>query len=166
MARTAHPSWNVLKFGGTSVSSAANWRNIAQVVAARRADGDRVLVVHSAITGITDRLEKLLAAAHQGSHAEVLAAIEERHRALAAELGIEVGPELERHFAELGQIAAGAALVGEVSDRIRARVMAAGELMATDLGARYLRHAGLPVDWLDARTLLIAEARRGASARA
>ena len=67
MARTAHPSWNVLKFGGTSVSSAANWRNIAQVVAARRADGDRVLVVHSAITGITDRLERLLAAAQQGS---------------------------------------------------------------------------------------------------
>jgi bifunctional diaminopimelate decarboxylase / aspartate kinase len=166
VARTAHPSWNVLKFGGTSVSSAANWRNIAQVVATRRADGDRVLVVHSAITGITDRLEKLLAAAHHDRHAELLAGIEERHRALAAELGIEVGPELERHFAELGQIAAGVALVGEVSDRIRARVMAAGELMATDLGARYLRHAGLPVDWLDARTLLTAEARRGASTRA
>ncbi|MGH8218921.1 MAG: bifunctional aspartate kinase/diaminopimelate decarboxylase [Steroidobacteraceae bacterium] len=166
MARTAHPSWNVLKFGGTSVSSAANWRNIAQVVGARRAEGDRVLIVHSALTGITDRLEKLLAAAHQARHEEVLAAIEERHRALAAELGIEVGPELERHFAELGQIAAGVALVGEVGDRIRARVMAAGELMATDLGARYLRHAGLAVDWLDARTLLSAETRRGASARA
>ena len=166
MARTAHPSWNVLKFGGTSVSSAANWRNIARVVAARRAAGDRVLVVHSAVTGITDRLEKLLAAAHGARHAEVLASIEERHRALAAELGIEVGPELEQHFAELAQIAAGVALVGEISDRIRARVMAAGELMATDLGARYLRQAGLPVDWVDARTLLCAEARRGASVRA
>jgi len=160
------PSWNILKFGGTSVSSAANWRNIAQVVAARRAGGDRVLVVHSAITGITDRLERLLAAALKGAHAEVLASIEERHRALAAELGIDVGPELERHFAELGQIAAGVALVGEVSDRIRARVMAAGELMATDLGARYLRAQGLPVEWLDARTLLKAEPRRGASTRA
>ncbi len=165
MARTA-PSWNVLKFGGTSVSSAANWRNIAQVVAARRADGDRVLVVHSAVTGITDRLERLLAAALKGGHAEVLAFIEERHRALAADLGIDPGPELERHFAELGQIAAGVALVGEVSDRIRARVMATGELMATDLGARYLRTQGLPAEWLDARTLLKAEARRGASAKA
>ncbi|HXS26549.1 MAG TPA: bifunctional aspartate kinase/diaminopimelate decarboxylase [Steroidobacteraceae bacterium] len=166
MARTALPSWNVLKFGGTSVSSAANWRNIAHVVAARRSEGDRVLVVHSAITGITDRLERLLDVAERERQAELLAAIEERHRALASELGIEVGPELERHFAELGQIAAGVALVGEVSDRIRARVMAAGELMATDLGARYLRHVGLPVEWIDARTLLAAEPRRGASARA
>jgi diaminopimelate decarboxylase/aspartate kinase len=165
VART-DSSWIVLKFGGTSVSSAANWRNIAEVVAARSAAQNRVLIVHSAITGITDRLEKLLDAALRGAHAEALAAIEARHRALAAELGIDVGPELERHFAELGQIAAGVALVGEVSDRIRARVMAAGELMATDLGARFLRARELPVEWVDARTLLQAETRRGASARA
>ncbi len=165
MART-DSAWSVLKFGGTSVSSLANWRNIAQVAAARRAGGQRVLIVHSALTGITDLLEKLLDSALRGAQGEALASIEARHRALAAELGITLGPELERHFAELGQIAAGVALVGEVSDRIRARVMAAGELMATDLGARFLRAQGLPVEWVDARTLLQAEARRGASAKA
>ena len=53
-------SWIVLKFGGTSVSSLANWRNIAEVLRQRRATGARVLVVHSALTGMTDRLEKLL----------------------------------------------------------------------------------------------------------
>ena len=47
----------MLKFGGTSVSSLANWRNIAKVVAERRAGGARVLIVHSAITGVTDHLE-------------------------------------------------------------------------------------------------------------
>jgi bifunctional diaminopimelate decarboxylase / aspartate kinase len=159
-------AWTVLKFGGTSVSSLGNWRNIAKVVAARRGAGERVLVVHSALTGITDLLERLLDAALRGSQAQVLASIEERHRALAADLGIALADSLERHFGELGQIAAGVALVGEVSDRIRARVMAAGELMATDLGARFLRLQGMPVDWLDARTLLTAEARRGASAKA
>jgi len=159
-------AWYVLKFGGTSVSSLANWRNVAGVAAARRAAGARVLIVHSAITGITDRLEQLLGAALHGAHGEVLASIEASHRKLAAELGVAGGPELERHFAELGQIAAGVALVGEVSDRIRARVMAAGELMATDLGARFLQAQGLPVEWIDARTLLSAEVRRGASARA
>ncbi len=159
-------AWSVLKFGGTSVSSLANWRNIAKVTAARQAEGQRVLIVHSALTGITDRLEKLLESALRGGEAEVLSGIEARHRALASELGITLGPELERHFAELGQIAAGLALVGEVSDRIRARVMAAGELMATDLGARFLREQGLGVEWLDARTLLRAETRRGASAKA
>ncbi|MGH8148883.1 MAG: bifunctional aspartate kinase/diaminopimelate decarboxylase [Steroidobacteraceae bacterium] len=159
-------AWIVLKFGGTSVSTVANWRNIAQVAAARSAAGERVLIVHSALTGITDRLEKLLEAALKGGQAEVLASIEERHRSLAADLGITLGPQLERHFAELGQIAAGVVLVGEVSDRIRARVMAAGELMATDLGVRFLHAQGLAVEWLDARTLLRAEARRGAAARA
>ena len=158
--------WIVLKFGGTSVSSLANWSNIAYVVSERRASGARVLVVHSALTGITDRLERLLDAALRGTHAAVLTEIEERHQRLATELGISVGPELERHFAEVRQIAEGVALVGEVSDRTRARVMATGELMATDLGARYLRARGLAIDWVDARTLLKTEERRGASARA
>ena len=160
------PAWIVLKFGGTSVSTLANWRNIARVTAARRAEGAHVLIVHSALSGITDALEKLLAGAPHGRHTAILADIEARHRRLAGELGMLIGPELERHFAELSQIAAGAALVGEVSDRIRARVLAAGELMATDLGVRFLRSAGLPVDWVDARTLLKAEERRSASPRA
>jgi len=65
----------------------------------------RVLVVHSALSGITDRLEKLLAAALGGAHQSVLASIEERHRALADELGIGVSAELEAYFAALRQMA-------------------------------------------------------------
>ena len=164
MTRTAS-DWIVLKFGGTSVSSLANWRNIAKVAAARRATGARVLIVHSAVTGITDRLEKLLAAARGEAQEEELKIIDERHRRLAAELGIPLGPDCERQLAELRQIAAGIALIGEVSDRTRARVMSSGELLATDLGARFLRAQGLEVAWADARTMLLAE-ERGASAKA
>ncbi|HUA24396.1 MAG TPA: bifunctional aspartate kinase/diaminopimelate decarboxylase [Steroidobacteraceae bacterium] len=164
MTRTAS-DWIVLKFGGTSVSSLANWRNIAKVTAARRAEGARVLIVHSAVTGITDRLEKLLSAARGEAQEEELRIIDERHRRLAAELGIPLGPDCERGLAELRQIAAGIALIDEVSDRTRARVMSSGELLATDLGARFLRAQGLEVDWADARTMLLAE-ERGASAKA
>jgi bifunctional diaminopimelate decarboxylase / aspartate kinase len=57
-------------------------------------------------------------------------------------------------------------LIGELSDRTRARVMSAGELMSTEMGARFLRSQGLNVDWADARTMLKAEERRGASAKA
>jgi len=157
--------WIVLKFGGTSVSTPAMWRSIAEVTAARRAEGLQVLLVHSALTGITDRLEKLLDAALAGNYASTLAEIEDRHRSLAAGLGVEIGPELSRHLAELKQMISGIALVGEVSDRTRARVMATGELMATALGAAYLTLQGLPVAWADARTMLSAE-ERGASAKA
>ncbi len=164
MTRTAS-DWIVLKFGGSSVSSLATWRNIAKVAAARLADGARVLIVHSAVTGITDRLEKLLAAARGDAQEEELKLIQERHQRLAAELGLPLGPDCERQLGELRQIAAGIALIGEVSDRTRARVMSSGELLASDLGARFLRTQGLQVDWADARTMLLAE-ERGASAKA
>jgi diaminopimelate decarboxylase/aspartate kinase len=158
-------SWIVLKFGGTSVSSLANWRNIAAVARARLDGGNRVMIVHSALSGITDRLEKLLAAALVKGPEPQLAAIQQRHEELAAELGLtEAGTE--RHLAELEQIAAGIGLVGEVSDRTRARVMAAGELMATEIGVRFLTAQGLKVTWLDARTVLKSEERRSASAKA
>jgi len=159
-------AWVVLKFGGTSVSSAGNWQNIAKVVQARLAEGLWPVVVHSALSGITDRLESLLAGALDGEFRPILAQIEQRHRELARDLDIACPPAVERHLADLRQIAAGVALVGEVSDRIRARVMATGELLATEIGAAYLRSQGLDVHWLDARTVLRAEERKGASAKA
>ncbi len=165
MTRSPSP-WIVLKFGGTSVATLANWSNIARVVAARLAAGSRVLVVHSAVSGITDRLERLLDAAVGDAYEEELQAIEERHRRLAAELGVPLGEDVERQFAELREIAAGIALVREVSDRTRARVMAAGELMATRIGTRFLASRGLDVAWTDARGMLRAEERHSASARA
>jgi diaminopimelate decarboxylase/aspartate kinase len=152
----------VLKFGGSSVSALTNWTNIARIVAARRELGARLLIVHSAITGITDCLERLLDAALLHAHEEELRAIEERHRRLAAELGVPLGKEIEQQLAEVREIAAGVALVRDVSERTRARVMAAGELMATRLGAQYLRSRGLPAVWLDARTMLHAERQAGA----
>src|SRR6187549_2948254 len=157
--------WVVVKFGGTSVSTLANWRNIALVVHRRLQTGNRVLVVHSAITKITDMLEKLLVAASAGAPDEALKAIEDRHRQLATELGVGVSPQLQSYFDELRQMANGIALVRELSDRTRARVMANGELMATEIGARFLKSQDIDVTWMDARDMLAAE-DRGASSKA
>jgi diaminopimelate decarboxylase/aspartate kinase len=159
-------SFVVLKFGGTSVSTAANWRNIRDVLKERLAEGVRPVVVHSALSGITDRLEGLLAGALAGDHGTVLAQIESRHAQLAADLGIALPEGVKRHLEDLRQIAAGVALVKEVSDRIRARVMSTGELMATELGAAWLNTQGLDVEWVDARSVLRAEERKGASEKA
>src|SRR4051812_34755893 len=158
-------SWVVVKFGGTSVSTLANWRNIALVVHRRLETGHRVLVVHSAITKITDMLEKLLVAAQAGKPDDALEAIENRHRQLTTDLGVGVSPQLQGYFDELRQGARGIALVRELSDRTRARVMANGELMATEIGSRFLKAQGLDVSWMDARDMLTAE-DRGASAKA
>jgi bifunctional diaminopimelate decarboxylase / aspartate kinase len=158
----------VLKFGGTSVSSATNWHNIAGVLRARLKDGLHPVVVHSALSGITDRLEQLLLLADGGNGEWHVAMdqIEQRHRDLAKALGVTPSADLEEQFKRLRQIASGIALVSEVSDRLRARVMAQGELMATRLGASFLSAQGFDVEWLDARTVLKAEPRRNASSRA
>ena len=158
--------WVVLKFGGTSVSSAANWKNIAGVLRERLAEGLRPVVVHSALSGITDRLEQLLSLALGNQWRPVMDQIEQRHRDLARDLGVTPSPDLEEQFKRLRQIAEGIALVGEVSERLRARVMAQGELMATRLGAAFLTAQGLDVQWVDARTVLKAEQRRNVSTRA
>src|SRR5262245_1259804 len=118
------PRWIVLKFGGTSVSNLPNWSNIAAVAKRRVAEGAQVLIVHSAVSGITDRLERLLAAALKGEHEAALGEIENRHKQLCDELGVEVSAQLAAYFSGLRQIAQGVHLTQEISDRTRAMVMA------------------------------------------
>jgi len=165
MARSA-VSWVVLKFGGTSVSSEPNWRSIAATARDRLAKGARVLIVHSALSGVTDRLEKLLAAAQLGQHAEPLQALRDRHLELGQSLGLDVSTALAPWFDDLAQLLNDVSEDAAVSDRLRARVMAMGELLATVIGERYLSGQGLSTSWVDARTLLRAEARDSATAKA
>jgi aspartate kinase len=49
----------VQKYGGTSVGDAGRIKNVAQRVAASRRQGDQIVVVVSAMSGVTDRLIKL-----------------------------------------------------------------------------------------------------------
>jgi bifunctional diaminopimelate decarboxylase / aspartate kinase len=156
----------VLKFGGTSVSSVSNWHNIARVLRERIAEGLRPAVVHSALSGITDRLESLLAAAVAGAHAAELEHIERVHRDLARQLSVEPGPLFEAFLAELKALAAAIAASREVDDRRRAQVMAMGELLATALGFAFLGAQGIVIHWIDARSVLRAEQRAGSNVKA
>ena len=156
----------MLKFGGTSVSSAANWHNIAGVVRARIAASLRPVIVHSALSGITDRLESLLAAAAVGTHAGPLGEIDARHRDLARALRIVPSPQFERFMQDLKDMAELVQRSRELSDGLRARVMATGELLATSLGATFLNAQGIGTAWADARQVLRADSRPGATQKA
>jgi len=158
--------WVVLKFGGTSVSTAANWHNIAQVLRDRSAAELRPVVVHSALSGVTDRLESLLTATIAGGHAAVLEQINHGHRELALQLGIVLGARFDGFIDELTRMADAIAETRELSDRIRARVMAMGELLATSLGADFLNSQGIDAAWVDARVYLRAEQRHGTNEKA
>jgi diaminopimelate decarboxylase/aspartate kinase len=158
--------WVVLKFGGTSVSSAANWHNIAAVVRARLAASLRPVIVHSALSGITDGLESLLAAAVAGTHAGALEQVEARHRELARALDIVPSPQFELFMRDLKDLADLGLRQVEPNDGLRARVMATGELLATSLGASFLNAQGIRTAWADAREVLRADSRPGATLKA
>ena len=151
--------WVVMKFGGTSVSTAENWATIAGLVQQRLDAGLRPVIVHSALKGVSNALESILDSAVKGDATDRMDAIRQQHFELAAALGLDGAALLEESFHELGQLVAGVRLVREVSVRVRVRVMALGELMSTRLGAQYLRKLGLPVEWMDARDLLQSRAR-------
>jgi diaminopimelate decarboxylase/aspartate kinase len=161
------PRWIVLKFGGTSVSSLESWETIADVVRTRLDQGARPVVVHSALTGVTDLLEILPTRAFEHTHLALLDELDEHHDRLAAELGMasdEVADLLGPDRRELRELAEGLALLREITPRTRARVLAFGERLATRLGAAFLARRGIPVTWVDARDLLVSVEARGGSA--
>lgn len=163
---TQAPQWVVLKFGGTSVASAANWKVIRNLVRQRLAEGYRPVVVHSAISGISNKLDQIMRLSAEGEYADLLAEIIAAHQVLATDLGIEATGQLDQFIVELQQLLAGIHLVREVSPRVHAKIMALGELMATTLGAAYLQSEGIPAVWQDARECLSSNEHSGLSERA
>jgi diaminopimelate decarboxylase/aspartate kinase len=183
-AEQATSPFIVLKFGGTSVSSVENWRRIAGIVKLRLSEGGgqrKIMIVHSALSGATDKLLQSLDEAMErrpssrgatasgigphdnmhatGAHRATLDSIMCQHHDLADALGIPFSDAqllLDPYRTELSRILEGASLIAEVSPRTRARVVAMGELMATSLGAVFLQSAlgSSRVKWLEAREIL------------
>ena len=149
----------VMKFGGTSVSSAENWQKISSLLHNRLKSGLRPIVVHSAIGKVTSDLEQILATAVTEDPLAQLDDLRQQHFALADELGLDGPALLDDSLQEIERLVAGIRLVREVSPRIHAHVVGLGELMATALGAAYLAKAGLDVYLQDVREILLAEER-------
>ncbi|KRE84773.1 diaminopimelate decarboxylase [Rhodanobacter sp. Soil772] len=146
-----------MKFGGTSVATLPRWQNIRELVASRRAEGARVLVVVSALTGVTDALKQLCGEGEQDKRKAAAGAIAQRHYDLLEHMQLALPDTLGERLGELARLAeAGPAARGELA--WQAQVQAHGELMSSALGAAFLSHSGLPTQWLDARDCLLAVA--------
>lgn len=156
----------VLKFGGTSVASRSRWDSIAEICRARTHEGHRLVLVCSALSKVSDQLEALCAAVLDGDHHEALQALVSRHAAHAGELAVNIDC-IKSELEDLRRLTAGASLVGEVSPRLRARILSTGEILATRLGTAFLVSRGLDATWVDARDLLTAtpEPERNTEAR-
>lgn len=152
-----------MKFGGTSVATAECWRTILELARSRREEDVRVLLVVSALSGVTDKLRALCGLDDAGARQAGAQEIVERHRVLLAHMKLCVPDSLERHFARLHELAAqgpnGDALVW------RADVQSHGELMSSALGAAFLTSSGLTTGWVDSRECLTAAALPNQNAR-
>ncbi|MCX7775342.1 MAG: lysine-sensitive aspartokinase 3 [Spirochaetaceae bacterium] len=152
----------VMKFGGTSVGSAARMREVASIVASR--SGEQRLVVVSAMAGVTNQLFEIadLAKRHETSRArEILQLMEDRHVATARELGLdtpEVLSTLRGILEGIERRVQGIDLLGELSARTMDEIASSGERMSSVLVAGLL---GCPL--LDARTVVRTDNHFGAA---
>lgn len=153
---TRDSNWVVLKFGGSSVATFENWQHIEQRLLRRQQAGLGVVVVHSALRGVSDAIERALAlaAANDAAETDVVDAIEATHHTIAADFGIDANTHIGAHLDTLRKLLAGVRLVRELTPRVTARAMALGELMATRLSVAWLEQRGHAVQWHDARDLL------------
>ena len=144
--------WVVLKFGGTSVSQRHRWDTIGRL-ARKRADetGARVLVVVSALSGVTNELTAIADGAADGAaRVEALAA---RHRDFATGLELDPDAVLGARLAALRDLLTDARAAARPLDW-QADVLGQGELLSSTLGAAYLRTQGHDMGWCDARDWL------------
>ncbi len=152
MQDAASGGWIVLKFGGTSVSRRHRWDTIGKL-AKQRAErtGGRVLVVVSALSGVTNELTAIADGAADA--AQRVAALEQRHRDFLAELGLDADAVLGERLAVLHGLLADPRAATRPLDW-QAEVLGQGELLSSTIGAAYLRAQGLDMGWMDAREWL------------
>lgn len=130
--------WVVLKFGGTSVSSRARWNTIGDLVAKRKSEGFRVLVVVSAVSGVTNALVALTETRDDASARQAQAlALEERHRQFAASLELDAEAVIGDLLQSLRALAVDPRAAAAALDW-QAEVLALGELLSSRLGSACL----------------------------
>jgi aspartokinase/homoserine dehydrogenase 1 len=130
----------VLKFGGTSVGSAENIRKVKSIIESQKGD---VIIVVSALGGITD---KILAAARNASkgagdfHAD-LKEIKTRHQEVIQSLFNSSGSIkliVDGLLDELEQILTGITLVGELTAKTLDRIAGIGERISSHIVAQFI----------------------------
>lgn len=138
----------VMKFGGTSVGSAEAIERVATQVQRARESWPQVVVVLSAMGGVTDALlagANAAAAGDENSSAETAAALSEKHlQAIEGLLHSEAELESTRervhtHVREFTALCHAVQVLGEASPRALDAISSLGERIAVHLVAARLR---------------------------
>jgi len=155
----------VMKFGGTSVESAAAIARVAAIVKAR--EDRRPVVVVSAMGKTTNKLLAIAAAAIHGPREEYLRQIHDL-RDFHSREARQVVPLAERaaldrflddHFQELTELAKGLAVLGELTPRSIDAISSYGERLSSYIVTQAFRHSGMETHYLDSRDLIVTDKR-------
>ena len=159
----------VLKFGGSSVATAAAIARVADIVARERRP--RAVVV-SALGGVTD---ELIAVAHEASTGRLpeasrrLDAIRARHRSVAGAIAAParrhaLEAALDATWREVQALAERPDAAGVCPAASRDAIVASGELASSRIVAAFLAERGVPAVWVDARRVVVTDGRHGEAA--
>ena len=152
----------VLKFGGTSVGSAESILNVKKIV---ERQSEPVIVVVSALGGITDKLIKTsqLAVAGDASYQDSFKEIVARHEDMVNAV-IPAGKEREdllsvvrNSLDELKSIYQGVYLIKDLSPKTSAAIVSYGERISTRIVSTLIKGA----DWFDSRDFIKTEVKQG-----
>ena len=154
----------VMKFGGSSVAAPAPLRRVVSIVGAERRP--RAVVV-SALGGVTDTLLGMAARAASRDETAALRALEElrtRHAALAAVVRANADRQallagLDAGWRDVATLLRAAALLKASAPAATDAILAHGELASSRLVAAILKDAGQPAEWVDARSVIVTDAR-------
>ncbi|HTL51943.1 MAG TPA: aspartate kinase [Planctomycetota bacterium] len=129
----------VMKFGGTSVGTAARCIRAAEIVEQRLAE--KPVVVVSAHGGVTDILLNAARQAAQGKTAGLMQGFKDRHQTILEGLGLD--PTLhDDEYNDLAKIIDGIALIRELTPRTYDYIAAFGERCSTRCLAALMHKRG------------------------
>ena len=157
----------VMKFGGTSVGSADALKQAVQIIKEARDEFPRVVVVTSAMSGVTDLLLKSASLAAQGkveSLPNADATLREKHFAAAdalikdEKLCEQAKGEINCLIQLLVDLCRAIAVLGEASPRALDAVASLGERMSIRLLAAVAQDAGLRVKAIESTEFIVTNA--------
>jgi len=152
----------VLKFGGTSVTDAAAIERVISIVKSKL-DLTPVIVV-SALSKVTDTLYKIAEHAGKGERNnanQLIASLTERHISLCQDLFgddtkkiCEAKKEIESITSRLTEKINAITVLGELSERCKASIVAQGEILSSFVISSALNHSNVRTKLVDARELI------------
>jgi bifunctional aspartokinase / homoserine dehydrogenase 1 len=154
----------VMKFGGTSVGSADALKQAAQIIKDAREQYPRVVVITSAMSGVTDLLLKSATLAAQGqvdSLPEAESTLRKKHFSAADELirdeqlCRETKSRIDSLIQSLVDLCRAIAVLGEASPRALDAVASLGERMSVPLLAAVAQDAGIKVRAIEATEFIV-----------